>query len=141
MDSSNAGSLSNISLLSDLSSAELERLSKQCTWLNFAAGEQVLGRNADGNGIYFVVAGRVRIVNFSISGREITFDERSAGSYFGEISALDGEPRSANVIATGRLEVAQLSQNSFNKLLIEFPQVTVKLLLDLSKIIRISNTR
>ena len=87
MDSSNTGSLSNISLLSDLSNVELERLCKQCTWLNFSAGEQVLGRNADGNGIYFVVAGRVRIVNFSISGREITFDERSAGSYFGEISA------------------------------------------------------
>ena len=43
--------------------------------------------------------GRARVVNYSVSGREITFADLVAGDYFGEIAAIDGRPRSAGVMA------------------------------------------
>ena len=45
--------------------------------------------------VYVVIHGKVRVVNYSVSGREIVFDELAPGSFFGEISAIDGQPRSA----------------------------------------------
>jgi CRP/FNR family cyclic AMP-dependent transcriptional regulator len=92
-------SLRGIELLSDLDGKDLETLEKSCRWKHYAAHEQIIDRQSDTRDVIFVVRGKVRIVNFSLSGREITFDDLDEGTYFGELAALDGEPRSAGVMA------------------------------------------
>ena len=54
---------------------------------------------------------------------------------------LDGQPRSANVIALESMVVAYLSQEGFNELLLEHPEVTIKILKGLAKIVRASTKR
>ena len=134
-------SLAGIRLFDGLSESALEDLSKRCRWHKYQPNEQVIDRFSDSRDLYLIVEGRVRVVNYSVTGREVTFDEREEGEYFGELAALDGEPRSANVIALNELNVACLSQEAFNRLLLEHPQVTLKILRGLAKIVRASNKR
>ena len=134
-------SLAGIRLFDGLSESALGDLSKRCRWRKYQPDEQVIDRNSDSRDLYLIVEGRVRVVNYSVTGREVTFDEREEGEYFGELAALDGEPRSANVIALNKLNVACLSQEDFNQLLLEHPQVTLKILNGLAKIVRASNKR
>ncbi|MFO1152287.1 MAG: Crp/Fnr family transcriptional regulator [Rhodospirillales bacterium] len=91
--------------------------------------------------MYFLVRGRVRIVNYSMSGREITFDELEAGSYFGEISALDGRPRSANYVAVEDSLILSLSRTVFLELLANNPQLALKVMCRLAANLRGANER
>ncbi len=134
-------SLGGIPLLADLPEKALSDLAKRCSWRNFAPGEQVIDRQSDSCDLYFIVEGRSRVVNFSLSGREVTFDDREGGEYFGELAALDGEPRSANVVALENTVVACLSQEGFHDLLLTYPQVAVRILKNMAKIVRISTDR
>ena len=141
MQGAKSESLAGIRLFDGLSESALEDLSKRCRWHKYQPNEQVIDRHSDSRDLYLIVEGRARVVNYSVTGREVTFDEREEGEYFGELAALDGEPRSANVIALNELNVACLSQEAFNRLLLEHPQVTLKLLYGLAKIVRASNKR
>ena len=72
-------SLGNIPLLADLPEKALSDLAKRCSWRTFAPGEQVIDRQSDSCDLYLIVKGRSRVVNFSLSGPEVTFDEREVG--------------------------------------------------------------
>ena len=74
------------------------------------------------------------MVNYSLSGREVTFDDCKGGAHPGKLAALDGQPRSAYV-------VAYLSQKGFHDLLHNYPQVAVRIPRNLAKIVRISTDR
>ncbi len=134
-------SLIGIELLSDLPTKALEALSKRCSWRTYQVNEQVINRQSDSCDLYFIVDGRARVVNYSLSGREVTFDDREGGTYFGELAAIDGEPRSANVVALEETVVASLSQTDFHDLLNTYPIVAVRILKNLAKIVRISTDR
>jgi CRP-like cAMP-binding protein len=133
--------LKSIPLLADLPEKALSSLAKRCVWRNFTPGEQVINRQSDSCDLYFIVKGRSRVVNFSLSGREVTFDDSEDDEYFGELAALDGKPRSANVVALENMIVACLSQEGFHDMLLTYPQVAVRILKDMAKIIRISTDR
>ena len=78
-------SLGNKPLLADFPEKALSDLAKRCSWRTFAPGQQVLDRQSDSCDLYFIVEGRSRIFNFSLFGREVTFDDREGGEYFGEL--------------------------------------------------------
>jgi len=141
MENDKIRALSNIELFKDLSENVLDDLSRRCRWCRFQPNEQIIDRHSNSRDLYLIVEGRARVVNYSLTGREVTFDDREAGGYFGELAALDGQPRSANVIALDDMNVACLSQVEFNKLLLDEPQVTVKILRGLAKVVRASTKR
>jgi len=58
------------------------------------------------------------------------------GAYFGEMSLLDGEPRSATVRATTPLRTLTVASFNFRPLLLEHPTITYKLLVALSRRVR-----
>lgn len=92
-----AHSLAAVPFLEPLGPRARGYLEQRARWIRFRAHDTIINRESDSRDVYFVVEGRVRVVNFSMSGREISFDEREAGAVFGELAALDGEPRSATV--------------------------------------------
>ena len=103
-------SLTSIEPLSDLPAKAFENLSKRCSWRTFRINGQVIDRQSGSCVLCFIVMGRARVVNYSLSGREVTFDDREGGAYFGELVALDGEPRPANIIALEETVVASFSR-------------------------------
>ena len=136
MSSSEASSLNDIRMLEGLSADALGSLEKACTWRRYVDHEQIIDRQSDTTDVFFVVEGRVRIVNYSLSGKEITLEYLDAGSHFGELSALDGQPRSASVMSLNNCLIAALAQERFLNLLRENADISFRLLRALAGIIR-----
>jgi CRP/FNR family transcriptional regulator, cyclic AMP receptor protein len=133
--------LEGIGLLKGLPSAVVRELEKKCVWRDCAAHEQVFDRDNDTRDIYFIVSGRVRILNYSLSGREVSFDDVGAGGYFGELAALDGQPRSAAVVAREDTTLASLESGHLLELAVKHPQVAIALLKRMAQMIRSATDR
>ena len=118
-----AATLREIGIFRDLSEEDLESVAQRCHWRRFARERQVLGYKDDSRDVFFVVEGRVRAINFALSGKEVSFRDIEAGDMFGEFAAIDGGPRSANVIALQDCLVASLSAEDFWAVLREHPEV------------------
>lgn len=136
-----ADSLANVDLFSDLSPADLEKLEKRCSWKKFRKQELIIDRQSESREVYFIVSGRVRVVNYSLSGREVTFDDLDAGENFGELAALDSQPRSANIVALEDTTVATLTHETFRELMLEHAEVAVRIMVHMARIIRTSTER
>lgn len=131
--------LDGIPLLADLSAPQMRQLETQCSWRHYKTREQIVDRDSTDSDIYFVVEGKVQIVNYSLAGREVAFAELGSGSFFGELSAIDGAPRSASVVAQSGCLMASLSAVKFTALLEDHPKIMRALLARLTSMIR-SNT-
>ncbi|HEX9701453.1 MAG TPA: Crp/Fnr family transcriptional regulator [Rhodospirillales bacterium] len=133
--------LSSIDLLTDLGAAELRKLEKSCSFKRYSQQEQIIDRQSETTDVFFVIDGKVRVVNYSLSGREITLDDLSAGSYFGELAAIDGEPRSASVMALTDCLVASLPQELFMATLEKHPKIALKVMRTLARVVRTATDR
>ena len=136
-----AANLKDISLLCDLPQHALQAAAKNCRWRNYGANEQIIDRQSEATDVFFVREGWARVVNYSISGREITLDDIGCGGHFGELAAIDGQPRSASVMALTNCSVAIMSQECFLELVDRNPSVALKVMHGLASIIRNSTER
>ena len=134
-------SLAGIALLAGLDAGTLQDLERRSRWHRFGAHEQIIDRQSDSQDMYFIVEGAVRVVNHSLSGREITFDEVTTGGHFGELASIDGAPRSASVVALRDTQVAALPPGAFLELVRNQPEIALKVMRDLTQIIRNSTDR
>ena len=80
--------------------------------------------------------GAVRVTLFSSNGREVSFIDLAGGANFGELAALDGQPRSANVIALRETHLIIMPPQVFRRMLAAHPAVAEALLRQLTAIIR-----
>lgn len=133
--------LGSITLLADLPRDARRALAKRCAWRRVAARSQLLDPTAGGHELLFIVEGRVRVVNYASSGREIAYAEVPAGGHVGELAALDGLDRSASVIALQPCRIASLPAAVLESLLLDQPRLALALLRHLAKIIRANDER
>ena len=105
--------LAGIQLFENLPDPDLKALAGRCRWHRYVADQQIVGHLDETGDVFFIVAGGVRAIIYSPAGKEITFRDISAGDMFGEFSAIDGQPRSAHVIALSDCLIASLSADEF----------------------------
>lgn len=135
------GSLSTVDLLSEMKPQDLEKVEQACSFKRYSSQEQIIDRQSESKDVFFVVEGTVRVVNYSLSGREITLDDLPQGNYFGELAAIDSAPRSASVMALNDCLIASLPQEQFLGLLETHPEIALKVMKMLTGIIRMSTNR
>ncbi|MEZ5647725.1 MAG: Crp/Fnr family transcriptional regulator [Alphaproteobacteria bacterium] len=140
-DTREYNTLRGINLFQKLADDVIEGLNRRCTWRRYRTNEQIIDRQDNSRDVYFVSRGTVRIVNYSLSGREVTFDDVQEGEVFGELAALDGAPRSANVVALTEVVVGMMSPELFRRTLLEQPDIPLLLMTRLAYIIRASTGR
>jgi len=116
-----------ISLFEDLTDAELARIESLCSLRSFAKGEEIAGEHEDTTDIFFILSGAVRVTSFTEAGREVIFNDVSAGGIFGEFSAIDRLPRSAAGVALSDCTLARMPATAFFGLLRENNRVCVSL--------------
>jgi CRP-like cAMP-binding protein len=133
--------LSHTELFRDFPEKDLRPVEQACRYRRFSPQEIIVDRDSLSQDVYLVIRGRVRIVNYSMSGREITFDDLEEGAYFGELSALDGEPRSASVVALTETMIVALPRRVFLDVLAKHPDVALKVMVRMSMIIRLADDR
>ena len=129
-------SLAQVKLFSDLEGAERAAVERDCTWRRYRPGERVFERGSQSSEVFFVIEGALNVVSFSPTGREITFAEVGPGETVGELAAIDGQPRSASVVATGDSLLAILPAEAFIALLKRHGEIAFRLLQRLSGIVR-----
>jgi len=109
--------LQNFHLLRDLPVETLARLGDGMTERTFARREVVIKKGEQGAMLGFLVEGRLQGVDFTVDGREVGLYFVDPNDYFGELSVIDGLPRSEFVIAVGRSHVATLPRDAARSLL------------------------
>ena len=134
-------SLSGIALFAALDEAELRRLESHCSWQHYRKGQRILAYGSASHEVYFIVQGAANIVNFSLMGREVAFATVKVGDVFGELSAIDGEPRSASVVAIEDTLLAVLPSDRFLELLQERGEISFRLLRRLARMVRTGDQR
>ena len=105
--SGNVDLLRDIALFADLSADELAHIAERCRWLDCTAGRQIIDHLDETTDCFLIASGSVRVIVNSASGKEITFRDIGAGEVVGELSALDGRPRSASVVALTDARIAR----------------------------------
>ncbi|MBP2227577.1 CRP-like cAMP-binding protein [Azospirillum agricola] len=136
------GSLDRIDLLRPLSAEQRTAVARQCRWRRFEPDEQLIDHWAETSDVAFIVEGRVRVLSHSAGGREISFHDIDAGQFVGEMSALDGRPRSASVVALaeGAL-VAFLAPRPFQELVAGHPDLALAMMTRLCDKLRAATDR
>ena len=134
-------SLASIFLFKGLSEDALRKIEARCRWRDYAPQETIIDFKDETEDVYFVIQGVARVVNYSVSGREVAFDDLRTGSVFGELAAIDGEPRSATVISVTRSTIATMNAATFREVLEDHPPVAFDLMKRLTQMVRMSVER
>ena len=141
MDGDDARTLAGIELFEDLGEADRRALEAKCRWQRCKKGERILDVGSESREVFFVVRGAVNIVNTSPAGREVNFATIGRGDCFGELSAVDGKPRSASVIAGEDTLLAVMPSRSFVELLQARAAIAFRLLQRLTQMVRTGDLR
>jgi CRP-like cAMP-binding protein len=128
--------LRGIELLQGLSTERLDAISRQCAWRPFEPGQALIAREQGDRDLHMIAAGAVRVTSYSSGGRETSFRDLAAGTCFGELSALDGRPRSADVVGLKSGLLASLPAADFRALLQQEWTVNERVLLRLTDLAR-----
>ncbi len=128
--------LGMLPLLAGLNGRTLGTIAGAATWREAGKREPVLFKGSAGDHLLFLIEGRLQVLDVTESGREIGLNLLVAGDYFGELSIIDGEPRSASVVAMERSVVALLPKAQAWELFRQNPLVAERVLLGLARKLR-----
>ena len=119
LDNEAAGELCNL----------LESLDRKAGTCLFRAGDE-------GDAMYLIEGGKVRICVRTTQGHELTLTELGRGDFFGEMALLDGQPRSADAVVAEDTRLAVLSREHFLSFVRSSPNVSLELLAALTNRLR-----
>ena len=131
----------NSPIFSSLNELDRIQLEKKSIIKIFERGDTIIERDDDSNSVYFLISGNVHVLDYSKSHRAVTYASLKDGEMFGEMSAIDGLPRSAWVCAISTCKVISLSGNEFINLLKNNADISLKILQKLSSRLRMSDEK
>lgn len=120
----------------DLSPAERKVIAERCKARRYDVGQQIVSYKDDSYDVFFILNGQVQAINFASSGQQVTFQDLETGQMFGELSAIDGAPRSACVIAVTDALVISMAAQDFQHILEQYPVVAQATLRRLTGMVR-----
>ncbi|MDC3234468.1 Crp/Fnr family transcriptional regulator [Candidatus Puniceispirillum sp.] len=128
--------LSKLPLLSCLSEQEMAVFHEQGDACSFDPGDTILKRGESDKSVYFMIHGRAHVLNYSSSGRAVTYASAATGEMFGEMAAIDGLPRSAWVCAISYCELIKIREETFMGFVKNNSDFAISVLRKLSRNIR-----
>jgi CRP-like cAMP-binding protein len=123
-------------LFRHMSRDEIEALSPRVEHIRYGKGEMILQRRDQDGGVYLLLDGLLLANLYARSGREVGYRRIAPGGYFGEIAAIDGLPRSVNIVALEDSRIARLPQRLVQRLFDESPRFMRALLEDMAALTR-----
>jgi len=133
--------LSGITLLQEAGPEMIATVEDQCDWLEFSTDDIVIDLKDTGTNVYFIVAGKLRVMDFLDEDKEVTLADLTPGDSFGEMAAIDSKKRSARVTALEPSLLASMDGKAFRRFLVECPEVSLVLLKRFAGFIRTLTTR
>jgi hypothetical protein len=110
-------------LFRDFSVDEMVAVIQGLKLLSYEAGEIIIGEGEPGESMYMLTAGRVKAFKRNAAGRNAPLGEMSEGAFFGEISVITGQPRTATVVAATSCELLELDRPALDAIAETHPHV------------------
>ncbi|WP_431284961.1 Crp/Fnr family transcriptional regulator [Humitalea sp. 24SJ18S-53] len=133
--------LRRLPFLADVAEDALRRLATQARWRVLAAGEMVMDAGDTSDDVFFIAEGALRVLLRSAAGEEIILNDLGPGAIFGELAAIDGIRRSANVSALLRSRLCVVPGPAFLDLVLHAPPAGQRLLRMLAERLRLKDER
>ncbi|MGD8861036.1 MAG: Crp/Fnr family transcriptional regulator [Myxococcales bacterium] len=128
--------LRNVSLFVDLTDEELDSIAALSHRKRFGAREAIVRQADPGGEMFVIVSGHLKVVSSDPEGRDTALSIMGPGEVFGEVTLLDGGPRSATIIALEPSELLSIRRDAFVRFLETSPGTSIKLLSVLSDRLR-----
>jgi hypothetical protein len=126
--------LREIPVLTGLSDTELALIAPRLRRAGYKPGEIVIRQGDRDRSVYIVASGTTTVrVNAAGSERQVRLASYARGTMFGEMALLDGQPRSATVIAENDVVCYVLSEEAYDALIAEHPLIAVRLLSNIAR--------
>jgi CRP/FNR family cyclic AMP-dependent transcriptional regulator len=125
-----------IGFLGVLDPEQLEALHERGIHRRFRKGQAIFHEGGTSDRVVILLSGRVKVSTTTEEGRDVVLAFRGPGDMLGELSAIDGEPRSATVEAIEPVEALALGATDFRSFLVAHPDVALLLLRMLSRRLR-----
>ncbi|RAI59884.1 Crp/Fnr family transcriptional regulator [Roseicella frigidaeris] len=133
--------LSRFPLLREVEPRRLAEAARQARWRKVQPGEVVIDFDDSSDEVFLIISGTVRVAVHSASGQEVILNEAGAGEIFGEMAAIDGLSRSANVTAVHNTVLCCLPRAAFLDLVLQTPAAALQLLRLLTGRLRLLDAR
>ena len=128
--------LQKVSLFQNVELKELERIAALLQSREVRRDAQIVAQDEPGDSLFVIARGRVKVVLFGDTGREVILTLLKAGDFFGEMSLVDDLPRSANVIAQEDSTVLILKREQFVEHVVNTPSTALNVMAELSRRLR-----
>lgn len=137
-----ADELATLDLFAGLTPDQRRELAGRMSHWTVPKGRIVVGCGDEQNSRFYLIRrGRVKVTGCLPDGGEALLAFLGAGEFFGELSLLDGEPRSASVVAAKTCELLVLDRADFRRFVLDTPSAALAMLEVLSRRIRLLNLR
>ena len=140
MDASTVDLLKGVELFSELNEEQLGMIANLVIVKNYNRDETVVLEGDDSvQALYLIATGSVQVYMTGIDGRETILSFLERGDFFGEMSLIDGEPRSASVRTVTDATLLVIHRESFLSLIRKTPEIAMALMSELCKRLRKAN--
>ncbi len=136
-----ADNLRSVLLFATLKEAQIDAISRIVFVNSYYRNQFIFQENDDGDALFVVLKGKVKISLFDEEGREYILDVISKDGFFGELALIDDLPRSANAVAMESTDLLVVRRQDFMKLLLDNPTITIEILKVLSRRLRVADER
>ncbi|MGE3808187.1 MAG: cyclic nucleotide-binding domain-containing protein [Gemmataceae bacterium] len=119
--------LACVDFLAQLPEQALDRLARAAEHRHYAAGEVILREGDDGTDLFIISEGEVVVSSTDVGGRRFELDRLGADHFFGELSLMTGQRRSATVTAVRDCEVFAIDKSALEPILAESPELAEKI--------------
>lgn len=128
--------ISRLSLFEGLDEYVLKQVAQSAEFKTLEKDEWVIHKGERGAHLYFLLMGRLQVIDATEEGREIGISFLKPGDYFGELSVIDGLPRNASVVATSKSKLIALRRAVALELFHHQPLVIERVLKKLANTVR-----
>ena len=104
--------------------------------LNVLQGQSIINQGAVSSEVYYIISGKIQFSLYSMNGKQTILSEMAEDQIFGELSALDGQKRSAAAVTIEKAVLASLTAQQFHMFLAEVPGAGYWIALQMSAHVR-----
>lgn len=135
----NTASLRDVPLFAELSDEDLAMLAEHLEPKTFEAGEHIFRRGDPGGGLYLVSSGEVELAVHDNTGQKLRLEAVRENGFFGEVSLLDGQARSADAVALEPTRTLRLDREDLESLFQKNPAAAFAVFAQVTRRLRQAN--
>lgn len=133
--------LAQVPLFASLEAESLTELARAVKRRDYKDRERIVVQGDAGGSLFLVISGFVKVTTVSVEGKEMLLSFTGPGEFFGELSVLDGERRSASVTALGSVVLGVIDQDALFAQIQASPGLSSQIIRALCRRVRTLTTR